>query len=919
MIIDGDPNVPQDAPSRSFAQLGLLVGSFMFWEEDSDDPQPQRLENLMRWTLKLPPVLISEERYYPRLGISASGFAHIYYTVLQAKKRQEPLSKTHEADKKTIANALFRLVNLSDSTQQDIADPLDITDSHNIYQHFEHNLDDFARYIKDLNDAVKTAQPHHSAAGSRTYIWLDPDHTGWWMTAMKKSLDDCLRLMREKVLTLSDVERICAWLECSVFVPLDITQPFPTLDTAEDEEMRERSADLAVKLGEAAERVYREQRESRYLYLSWNLFAFNFWENYWRKKLIHRTMLALWTAWPHELGWAPMPPEGIPSHLTSLDEVAHLLTDLLPALRRYFLLIKDAHRLSLTYPSFEKTGQVQTHYPPTFYFADPVQRLPKTAAYVKNTDVHHLISNCIGYNDPFADTLSWTSLERIMVTVRGETTQTSHYKARYLLLPIEASPDNGKMIGLDLDYIVGLLTFLEYTVGLEAEDIYKRVKDIESERAVDSDTIDTVDYITRRLANIVSSLPVETLKSVTEEFAELQLLLGRVKYSHEKMRGEAIQLEQQYDFLVNRTIEFLREKMHMAPVPNLLPLSKALMETYPYRSLRRPILYLPVYTAQLVTSIERVGALLTLLSTAISNYALKQRERQDRQIQIFVAILAIVALLVALPQFFPSVNAISILNLFGYETIYNSNNGKILLVTLAIVLLAFLVWFCIWILLRMKAFSGPKKERNRFRECVRKLWNLADHTTYMYKDENRNKEGLSRLSPPPHWFKNQWNSGQGADNIDSQATSILQELWLYLDSLSHESSTNKQRTWSDNKQQASKDLIAQVRILSRLIHVFVLRPDLIPLPRALCILRYKSLQFLEKSTIGDNEFRDSLKYAGYSSDQVKSLQDWLDEPVNLKWIRDNSVNKVAEALGKKGITANPSKDVMNNWQGNLFS
>ena len=917
MIKDGDPNVPQDAASRSFAQLGLLVGSFMFWEEDSDDPQPQQLENLMRWTLKLPPVLIGEESYCPRLGVSASGFAQIYYTILQAKKNQESLSKTQEANEKAITNALTRLGIPSDSTQQDITDPQDIMDSHNIYQHFEDNIDDFARYIKDLNDAVKTAQPHHSAAGSRTYIWLDPDDTGWWLTAMRKALDDCLRLIREKVLTLSDVERSCAWLECSVFVPLDITQPFPTLDTAEVEEMRERSADLAGKIGEAAERVYREQRESRYLYLSWNLFAFDSWENYWRKKLIHRTMLALWTAWPHELGWAPIPPGGISTHQTSLDEVALLLTDLLPALRRYFLLIKDAHRLSLTYPSFEKTGGLQFHYPPTFYFADPVQRLPKTAAYVENTDVHYLISNCIGYNDPYADTLSWTSLERSMVTVRGETTQTSHYKARYLLLPIETSLDNGKMIGLDLDYIVGLLTFLEYTVGLEAEDIYKRVEDIESERAVDSDTIDTVDYITRRLANIVSSLPVETLKSVTEEFAELQLLLGRVKYSHEKMRGEAIQLEQQYDFLVNRTIEFLREKMHMAPVPNLLPLSKALMEAYPYRSLRRPIIYLPVYTAQLVTSSERVGALLTLLSTAISNYALKQRERQDRRIQIFVAILAIAALLVALPQFFPSVDALSILKLFKFETIYNPNNGKIALITIAIVLLAFLVWFCIRILRRVIAFSGPKKERNRFRECVRKLWNLADHATYMYEDEKRNKEGLSRLSPPPEWFKNQWDKDGGAENIDTQATLILQELWRYLESPSRAYSKNEQHTSTDNQKQASENMIAQVRILSRLIHVFVLRPDRVPLPRTLCIMRIKSLQFLEKSTIGDNEFRDSLMDAGFSLDQVKALQNWLFEPVNLKWIRENSVGKVAEALKNAGITTKPHEDVVNRWQGKI--
>jgi len=419
-------------------------------------------------------------------------------------------------------------------------------------------------------------------------------------------------------------------------------------------------------------------------------------------------------------------------------------------------------------------------------------------------------------------------------------------------------------------------------------------------------------------------LPVETLKSVTEEFAELQLLLGRVKYSHEKMRGEAIRLEQQYDFLVNRTIELLREKMHMAPVPNLLPLSKALMEAYPYRSLRRPIIYLPVYTAQLVTSSERVGALLTLLSTAISNYALKQRERQDRQIQIFVAILAIAALFVALPQFFPGVDALSILKLFRDETIYNSNNGKIVLVVIAIALLVFLLGVYDRILQRVVAFFGSKKERKRFRECVRKFWNLADHTTYMYEAEKRNKEGLPQLSPvlhspPPNWFKNQWEEGLGVENIDTQATSILQELWQHLESPVQASSTNNQRTASDNQQQASKDMIAQVRTLSRLIHVFVLRPDRVPLPRAICIMRFKSLQFLDKSTIGENEFRDSLIDAGFSLDQVKALQNWLYEPVNLEWIKGNSVKNVAAALKNAGITAKPREDVVKCWKGNVSS
>ncbi len=70
----------------------------------------------------------------------------------------------------------------------------------------------------------------------------------------------------------------------------------------------------------------------------------------------------------------------------------------------------------------------------------------------------------------------------------------------------------------------------------------------------------------------------------------------------------------------------------------------------------------------------------------------------------------------------------------------------------------------------------------------------------------------------------------GADDIDSQATLILQELWSFFDSPSHASRSKNRTDWSGNWQQTSEDLIRQVRILSRLVHVFVLRPDLIPLP-----------------------------------------------------------------------------------------
>ncbi len=378
------------------------------------------------------------------------------------------------------------------------------------------------------------------------------------------------------------------------------------------------------------------------------------------------------------------------------------------------MLVKDAHRLSLTKLIFEKTGGPQVHYPPTFYFADPIDRLPTTTEYAEIADVHHLISNCIVYYEQYADKLSWSTLEGSMSTIRGEKTLTGHYKARYLLLPNVARSANDKMIGSDLDHIVGNLTFVEYTIGLEALDIFNRVRDIESKRTVDSDTINTMDYISRKLASIVSSSPGETLKSGAEEFAELQLLLGRVQYAFEKMQGEAVLLEQQYVFLINRTNEYLRETMIMAPVPEQPDLSAALVDAYPYHYLRNPMSYLPVYTTQLANSIERLGALVTLLSTATSNDELKQRERQSRAISVFGVLIAIAALLFALPAFFPEVNAHSILKLIGFEAIYTSNTGIVALVMLALALLGFLLWFCVWNLRRIRVYSRPKKNATFF-------------------------------------------------------------------------------------------------------------------------------------------------------------------------------------------------------------
>ncbi len=970
MTMNKDPKIPQDAASRSFAQLGLLVGSQVYWEEERNDPQPQRLANLMWWALNplnLPPVLIGEEFYFPQLGVSAQGLALICSTILQAK--ETPLSEALEKTKNVVTEVLNLLRIPPTSTLGNNTD-----DPRRNYQHFAPHIADIAKYVERLSIELKETarpRPHISATTRRMDIWLDPQDINWWVTAIRETLKDYLLLIREKELKVPDVERLGGRLECSVFAPLDISQPLPIpgLTAVDGIPLDKEMQELTAQAKEVT-RVYSARREPRYLYLSWDLLAFDFWQDYRSDPhLVQRTMLALWTAWPNNRAWAPTSPEGFSSPSFSLEEATHILTALLPALRPYFFAIKDVHHL----PSPKLTFASRTLYPPTFYFADPTPRLPTADKYTENEDVRHLISNCIGYDDPYAETLSWSTLEGSIAIVRGETTQMSHHKAYYLLLPIAARPAQDKEIGSDLDRIVDFLTYQEYTIGLTAADIYKQAKDIESKRTVDSETINTVDFITRKLARLVPTLPKEALNSESEEFVELQLLLGRVQYALEKMRDEANQIKQWCERLVNFHMEYQRENMIMAPVSNLLCLSAALKDNYPYRILQRLVNYLSEYTAQLANISERLGTLLALLSTAISNDALKERERQDRRIQKVVAIIAAVALLVALPTFFPDVNAQAIFKFFGHGTMYTSNTGIFALAMLALAFLLFLLWLRVRILRRMTAHSKPRQEDGRFREYVGQFWDRADYTTYIYETEKRHKEGKLALLPfllelcarswrhfrvrepeqedgcfreyvgqfweladyaaymyetekrdkdcpppspalhpsPPNWFMEHWKNG-GADSIDSRATWILEGLWLYL-----ESNTNKQFPWADNKQHASEDTIAQVRMLRRLIHVFVLRPDLIPLPRALCILRYKSLQFLDKWTVADNEFLESLTCAGFTPNQVERLQKWLNNPVNQKWIRNNRVDKVAEALRNACITVPFPKGVMNGWQDDL--
>lgn len=94
----------------------------------------------------------------------------------------------------------------------------------------------------------------------------------------------------------------------------------------------------------------------------------------------------------------------------------------------------------------------------------------------------------------------------------------------------------------------------------------------------------------------------------------------------------------------------------------------------------------------------------------------------------------------------------------------------------------------------------------------------------------------------------------------------------------------------------------RARYIRYRIDLFLLGPKTVPLPRTLCVLRYKGKGFFEYSseylTASGQLFDTSLKDVGFEDDEVERLDGWLSG--NQEEIREMSVRDFADALKRRG-------------------
>jgi hypothetical protein len=492
------------------------------------------------------------------------------------------------------------------------------------------------------------------------FFWLDRDDVDWWISCTMRSLASYSSLFSDG----TDRERIFRWISRhvgTVFAPFD------------GEATRNQLIQLAASLPPERQQRYRSLlndpqfdlehlAEIRGVYWSWRLTDFANVDG----SIVCKPMLALWSEWPSSAQWAPPSLANMEKRRQFTDadaEVARFLSETLwQRIESTFSIARNAFGLGVAEPEFaEKESQ-----PPAFFFAAPVNVPVKPEEYAEELRpaIMPLVRSCLISADPLADQVAWALLEGDLVALRREISRVRTYQPRYLLLPAYAKSSSAQPIEEDIGSVADRLTFLEFSIGHEARDVYTDWEPLAVRSGMWGGTLDLVNRVTGEAIDLLPSVHRSHLGRINERLTTLHLVLRRLQTSIEPSASDADQVLRKYTSYLDGTDDYFRARLPSSAVPRVttLNLRDAIQHAYPYQYVKQPVESLQSIMAQLNSSIARIS---TSLSTIL--------DLSDRRIQAFSSrlsgmfnfIIALLALLVGLAQILGTQDGIAAASSFG--------------------------------------------------------------------------------------------------------------------------------------------------------------------------------------------------------------------------------------------------------------
>ncbi|MGB9632933.1 MAG: hypothetical protein ACPL8I_06380 [Chloroflexaceae bacterium] len=744
-----------------------------------------------------------------------------------------------------------------------------------------------APYLEDLIAVVLAADGREGQ-----YVWCRGTDGVWWAELMAGAFDYYSRRMA-KFGDERPFFQLFSRHRCTLFAALTIKE---LIRGAPEPEI---GAEIDQFVGGAVDKT-------QPFYVSWRLVEFAMS----RDEIICKPMLTLWSAWPAANRAAPPAPgQRAPSVSLSTDDALWLLEEFywkkLTKLKNYFLGIFGIPGAAPRFAGRDGT-------PAVFYFLDQASAAPLTdqTRIAEDPGIGQIIRVCLGSDDPLSKEVAWGILEGDLLTARREVIRQNDYQPFYVLLPTRSRPASAIAIERDIDFITTQLSFLEFSISNEARDIHNDYQELAHLRAVWGGTVDSLSLDLSKMVALLPSLSRGDQRRLTHELRAIKMPVTQLQGRMVNLSGHTEQLQSRFEEYIDGTDDFFRRHFTISEPFNgqTTGLNQALMAAYPYSYLQQPMKSL---RSQVPVLAENIAGLANALETLLTETDRISRESLEYWTRILGALAALTALVIALPQFIPG----SVINQETYPawpqaivplTTVEQATRIVVAIAVLVLIIGALLFSLAWLWERL-----VPKDQETLIARVQQFWARVERVAAEAANAERG------------WIDEQ-------DQVLAEELAAIRLQIVTQPSRHQATAPTPERlrrlplaglAWQAGDRYRSPVVaqwIKRSRLNRYLLYLIDLRVENIPLPRTLCLFRYKNTDFV-RLPISEWAFERSLRRAGFTLEERSRLVQWLGQTDNLELIAKLSDAAFLKVLEDCGVSADPARRHSHRWAGPLIN
>jgi hypothetical protein len=548
----------------------------------------------------------------------------------------------------------------------------------------------------------------------------------------------------------------------------------------------------------------------------------------------------------------------------------------------------------------------------------------------------------LGTQDPRSADVAGAVLENNLFTLRREIVRSEGTQAYYLILPWWQDSSERVEVERELVFVADKWFLVEFALGFQAYDLLTDADLWASPMRLWGGTLSTSSEITSKLHNYIAFVcDSQQRRSAFRLAAELRATLARLESSVLHVKSNILKFRMKVEQIAEQAVLYAKQAFTSRPLPRVKNLLDAIGEFFVLRRAYSVAGMTNEFAERLRNDYAAVESALQGLNGALQELnqreAQEQKEREEearREMQEreeqnqrrLNKILAILAGISALPILIGQLNWNDINTII--ETKWKnisvlSEIGGILksvhpwLVFIAIISVSAAIIYLMYTLIprrgsKSQGKTPPGGELPKVGQLIVDLWRHHELAVPVVQ-KMRHFTFVSRQIPEHTESDEILDLRRRVHQLDSRGTELLCRIWQQMKELKCE--YEKHRDDALNKlsdpgavggqqpslgrksrrllrwremsnlseaQQADnvfQELKATTYLFIALTELFDNRPVPFWLPLCLCVFRYKSTEFVQKSIVSNSEFNQVLNTYGYTDEEVRLIDAKANSPL----------------------------------------